>query len=425
MTMRKSISRRRFLCRAGLGLAAPYALTSQALGGPGALPASDRVATGHIGVGGRGTWLLRTAVGRPNVTVAAVCEIDRRRREVARQRAGGKAAMCHDFRRLLDRQDIDAVVVASPDHWHALHTLHACQAAKDVYVEKPLSVTVRAGRVVADAARRYARVVQMGTQWRSYRTGRLWAQYVRNGGCGRVREVRCWHPRNPTCGPGGFREPPAGLDWDLWLGPLPRRPYHPRMCHGNFRWLMNSGGGNIRDRGTHIIGMVAWAMGIDHTGPVSVEATGTRHPGLYDVPTTMSATWQFKSPDWVLRWDQPGKAHGAQFGAVVYGDKDTLVFRRCDRIPQPAKVLHEARPGETTLYRSQDHFGNFVDCVMSRRAAIMDAETSHRVTTICNLGNVAFRLGRKLLWDPVGERFRGDDEANRLLSLPYRPPWQL
>ena len=424
--VRKRWSRRRFLVDAargiGAGLLGPYVLTSDALGGQGGPPASDRVLTGHIGVGGRGGGLLRHVVRLPEATPVAVCDIDQQRLGRAKQAAGGNARTCHDFRELLDAADFDAVVVGSPDHWHPLHTLHACQAGKDVYCEKPLSVTVIEGQRVVQAARRHGRVVQLGTQWRSM-AGRHVAQYVRNGYCGRVREVRCWHYPNPSHPPAAAQQPPKTLDWDRWLGPLPWMPYHPRRCHGTFRWFLWSGGGNIRDRGVHIIGVVSWAMAVDRTGPVSVEASGTRHPGLYDNPVTMSATWHFKNPDWTLHWDQPGQPKGGQYGAVFVGDRDTLAF--WDNFATERKALFEPTSGELALEHSRDHMGNFLDCVRTRRRPIMDAAIGHRVTTICNLGNLAYRLGRKLRWDPVAERFLGDDEANRLLHYPYREPWTL
>jgi len=424
--MSREPSRRAFLARAvqgvGAGLAMPYVLTSAALGAAGKAPASDRVATGHIGVGGRGGGLLRHAVRLPSAMPVAVCDIDQNRLAGARRAAGGNARTYHDFRELLEAKDIDAVVVASPDHWHPLHTIHACKAGKDVYCEKPLSVTVLEGRRMVEAARRHARVVQLGTQWRSM-AGRHVAQHVRNGHLGRVREVRCWHYPNPSHPPAAPVPVPKTLDWDSWLGPLPWMPYHPRRCHGTFRWFMWSGAGNIRDRGAHIIGVVSWAMDVDATGPVSIEATGVRHPGLYDNPITMSVTWEFKNPDWTLRWDQPGVPKGGQYGAFFVGDRDTLAF--WNNFATEHKAMAEPRPGEIALERSTDHMGNFIDCVRTRRRAIMDVEIGHRATTICNLGNVAFLLGRTLRWDPQAERFIGDDEANRMLGYPYREPWTL
>jgi predicted dehydrogenase len=423
--MKNRLTRRAFLAQAaataGLGAAAPYVLTSNALGAEGA-PASDRVRLGHIGVGGMGSGHLGQIVRRPDAVAVAVCDIDQDRRYNAQRMAGEKAAAHHDFRELLDRQDIDAVVVASPDHWHPLHTVHACEAGKDVYVEKPLSVTVVEGRAMVQAARRYGRVVQMGTQWRSM-AGRNVAQFIRNGHCGRVREVRCWHYPNPFHPPANPVPVPATLDYDFWLGPLAYIPYHPARTHGNFRWLLCSGGGNIRDRGAHIYGIVSWAMNVDATGPVSIVATGEARPGLYDNPITMSVTYEFKNPDWTLRWDQPGEPKGGEYGAFFVGDKDTLAF--WDNFATEQKALVEPAAHEVALERSDNHMSNFLACVRTRRRPIMDAAIGHHVTTLCNLGNIAYRLGRKLQWDAEQEQFLGDEQANRLLHYPYRAPWRL
>jgi predicted dehydrogenase len=291
-----------------------------------------------------------------------------------------------------------------------------------VYCEKPLSVTVREGQAMVRTARRYARVVQMGTQWRSM-AGRHVAQFVRNGHCGRVREVRCWHSPNPWAAHTPPAEPPKTLDWDLWLGPARWIPFHPGLCPGNFRWVLWSGGGNLRDRGAHIFSIVSWAMNVDHTGPVSVEATGTPRPGLYDNPVTMGARWEFQNPDWTLRWDQPGEPHGGEYGAHFLGDRDTVSF--WDSFHTEPKVMVEPRPGEIALERSTNHMTNFLDCVRSRQRPIMDVAIGHRVTTLCNLGNIAYQLGRKLRWDTQAERFVGDEQADRLLDYPYRPPWRL
>jgi len=427
--MQHRVSRRGFLAIAS---AAPYMLTSQALGGPEKEPASDRIAVGHIGVGGMGSGHLRQVIGSRVATPVAVCDVDKERLSRAESATEGKAKPYHDFRQLLERLDIDAVIIGSPDHWHALHTLHACVAGKDVYVQKPMCVTVREGQAMIAATRRHRRVVQVGSQGRSQSGGRYSAQYVRNGYCGKVRDVYCWHYPNPSR-PASPPEPvPPGLDYDLWLGPLPYFPYHPAHTHGSFRWLLCSGGGNIRDRGAHIFGIVCWAMNVDHTGPVSVVATGDRPEGLYDIPVTMSVTYEFKNPDWTLHWDQPGEPKGFTpddkpfpYGVQFVGDKDSLVVGHCDGVRADKKVFFEPGAHETALYVSNDHLVNFFDCVKSRRDPIVPVEAGQRITSLCALGNIAWRVGRKLTYDPVHEQIVGDEDANRLLHAPYREPWAL
>lgn len=420
--MSERMTRRQLLATT---LAAPYFLANGALGAEGKAPASDRIRVGHIGVGGMGGGHLHGIYNNPAAVPVAVCDIDAGRLANAVKATRDTAKPYHDFRELLDRQDIDAVFVASPDHWHPLHTIHACQAGKDVYCEKPLSVTIREGQAMVAAARRFSRVVQMGTQWRSTGPGRGASNYARFGSCGTVREVRCWHYPNPTHPPQPPQPVPPGLDYDAWLGPLPWMPYHPARTHGNFRWLMCSGGGNIRDRGAHIMGLLAWPMGVDHTGPVSIEATGDRPDGLFDNPRVMSVTYQFKNPDWTLHWDQPGEPKGGEYGAQFIGDKDTVAFwDNVDTEPKAMAVANVA-PGQPTLEVSNDHRSNFLECVRTRRRPIMDVAIGHRATSLCNLGNIAWRIGRKLAWDPVKEEFVGDDEANRMLHYPYREPWKL
>jgi len=430
--MKTSMSRRGFLKAVGLSASAPYFLTSTALGGPDKEPASERILVGHIGVGGMGGGHLRGTHASKVASSVAVCDIDKERLSRAESATEGKATPYSDFRKLLERQDIDAVIVASPDHWHALHVIHACCAGKDAYVEKPMCVTIREGQAMVAAARRHARVVQMGSQGRSQAGGRYSAQYVRNGYCGKIHDAFCWHYPNPSRPPAPPEPVPPALDYDFWLGPLPYFPYHPAHTHGSFRWLMCSGGGNIRDRGAHIFGIVCWTMNIDETGPVAIEAAGDRPDGLYDIPVTMSVTYQFKDPDWTLHWDQPGEPQSLPndpkpmaYGVRFVGDKDTLVVGHCDGVRADKKVVFEAGAGEVELYKSHDHRGNFFDCVKSRKRSIVDVAIGHRITSLCILGNLAYVIGRKLNWDPAKEEFIGDDEANRMLHYPYREPWTL
>jgi predicted dehydrogenase len=428
------MTRRAFLVGAGKGaglaLAAPHVLTSDALGAETGTPASDRIVTGHIGVGGMGGGHLGGCHHRRETRVAAVCDVDEARRLRAREITEGQAEMYNDHRELLDRQDIDAVVIASPDHWHGLHTLHACEAGKDAYCEKPMMTTIAEGQAMVRAARRFARVVQIGTQGRSTRAGRYACQFIRNGHCGRVHTVRTWHYNNPTAPCEPPQPVPKGLDWDRWLGPAKFVPYHPRRCHGSFRWFMDFGAGNIRDRGAHMYSIISWAMGMDETGPVTVEATGAIPPNnMYDIPTEMHVTYQFRNPDWTLHWLQPGENYGDfAFGMKFFGDQGELVVNGGDSSishkPDP-RIFIEPASHEVRLTESDDHMGNFLRCVRTREKPILDVAIGHRVTSVCILGNIAFRLGRKLTWDAAKEEFVGDPEANRLLAPPMRPPWHL
>ena len=431
--MTKALTRRRFLKGAahglGLGLAAPYVLTTDALGAASGMAASDRIVTGHVGVGGMGGHHLRGAASRRETTVAAVCDVDDHRRENARQAAGGSCAAYKDYRDLLDRKDIDAVVVATPDHWHALVSMHACEAGKDVYCEKPMMKTIKEGQAMVRAARRFGRVVQIGTQGRSTVHSRASVQYIRNGHCGKVHNIRTWHYNNPTHPWQPPRPVPKGLDWDLWLGPARWVPYHPARAHFNFRWYLDFGGGQIRDRGAHIFTHVCWAMNVDDTGPVSIEClSGHRPEGMFDCPNDFEVRYEFKNPDWTLTWRQPGEPYGpASFGMKFFGTKDDLVLMGGDSSTRAVEKALRTKPGrnEFRLPEINNHMGNFLDCIRTREKPIMDVAIGHRVTSLCILGNIAFRVGRKLQWDPAREVFVGDEAANRLLHYPYRPPWRL
>jgi len=426
MATKRDVTRRGFLSRTagavGAGAVGPYMLTSGALAKPGRPGANDRIVLGHIGVGGRGSGFVRA-------DSAAICDVDEHHLAAAAKRVTGEPFLCKDFRRLLERDDIDAVTIGSPDHWHGIQAVQAMQAGKDVYVEKPASKTIAEGQSMVAAAERYGRVVQVGSQGRSTPAAYAACKFVRNGQIGAVKRVDCWHYENPVGDWTPDEPPPSYLDWDLWLGPARWVPYNRKRCHFNFRWFLDFGGGNIRDRGAHQMSVVLWLLDKDDTGPVSVEAAGTSPPdGMYDCPTRMDVTYEFKDPDWTLTWRQPGERKlDAPFGAVYTGTKDTLIVTGgdggCDT--EDKAKGYQVPAGGVQPYRSPGHFQDWLDCIRSRSKPIMNIEAGHRVATLCILGNIAYRLGRKLNWDPVAEDFIGDPEASRWLSHPGRGAWQL
>ena len=427
MGRKQKISRRRFLAGAAAGLAGPYVLTSGALGGPNKTPASDRVVAGVIGVGGRGTGLLGMHHD-PRCTVAAVCDVYEPHLARAKKRIGTCDAY-KDFRRIIDRSDIDAVVIATPDHWHAPMTIMACQSGKDVYCEKPLSRTILEGMAMVKAARRYGRVVQMGTQYRSRAAVRQVCEWVRNGRLGEVKQVRLWHRCNPRRKLVANCDPPATLDWDMWLGPCLRVPYNPARCPFSFRFFMEYAGGAVTDNGSHMYSIISWAMGTDHTGPVTIEGTGRPDPeSAYDVPVEMNLRYEFADPAFVMTWDQPGDGAkgGPAIGMQFVGTEATLteLFGR-HTVQRGSPDLSPTRPGEIHLHRSKDHAANWLECIATRARPAMDVEIGYRTTSWGHLGNIAYVTGRKLRWAPAKECFGRDDEANRLLHKPYRAPWRL
>jgi predicted dehydrogenase len=435
---RSNICRRDFLGSAG-AMTAPWLLPSGVLASGDQPGANERLTLGHIGIGGMGGGHLGMSLNFRNlkmVNIAAVCETDSKRLAEAAKKVGQGCRTYADYRKLLQQKDIDAVVIASPDHWHALQTVHACEAGKHVYVEKPASCTVAEGQAMVAAAKKHRRVVQVGSQARSAEPAHQACTYLRNHMLGKVTKVTCWHSLNPTGGPSKEAPPPPELDWDLWLGPLRMRPYVPGAYHpSQFRWIMESGGGVIRDRGAHVMSVVLWCLDADKQTPVTIEAKGDSRPkGIWDCPARMKVVYTFKDPDWQLIWEQPGDVRGeGGFGMVFHGESDTLVVcRDGTRIPAPEKVRNFKVPaGGVEVYRmakhndyNMNHKEDFLQAIKTGQEPCMDIEIGHRVANMCNLGNLSYILGRKLTWDGSKEQFVGDDEANRWLSRPQREPYR-
>jgi predicted dehydrogenase len=425
---------------AGLMSGMPTIIPSGVLAMPGRPGANDKIIYGHIGIGGMGASHIVAD------SCAALCDVDanilkNRAQEVANN--GGKVELLtDDYRRVLERKDIDAVTIGTPDHWHALMTVHACQAGKDVYSEKPTCCTIQEGRAMVNAAQKYERVVQIGAQGRSNPNAHAAAQFIRNGQIGKVTEVEIWHPNNFSGGWGTETAPPAHLNYDLWLGPIQWRPYNPDCLHFNFRWLMDSGGGFIRDRGNHVLSVVMWCMGVDNAGPVSVEATGRSNPdGVWDAPVTMNARWEFRNPDWTLSWNQPGiprKFPGSEefidWGAIYKGDRGTLLVANGDggcETEQKAKEYKPDANGVTLFLENENvdpterHRRNWRRCIKTREKPAMTIEVGYNTIILPIIANISYTLGRKLQWDPKNHRFVGDEEANRMLARPSRHPWTL
>lgn len=429
------VSRRNFLKVSAATVAIPYiiprtVLAQAARPGVEAKPgANDRINIGVIGTGGMG-------MNHVHPGTVALCDVDANHLNRAAQKAGGTPFLCKDYRQMLERKDVDAVMIATPDHWHAIMTVDACQAGKDVYSEKPTCRTIQEGQAMVNAAQRYNRVVQIGAQGRSHPAARAACQYIRNGQIGCVKNVEIWHPNNFTGGGWGeVKEAPPHLDWDLWLGPARWRPYNPQIAHFNFRWMMDFGGGFIRDRGNHVLSLVMWCMNADQTGPVSVEATGTpAKDSVWDVPVEMEARWEFKNPDWTLTWSQPGKQRPLpgsdkliDWGAEYFGDRDSLIIVNGDGHTDTEPRAKEYKPPAygTHIFQSPGHRENWIDCIRTRDRPVMPVDVGHRVITLPIIANISYLLGRKLNWDPIREQFIGDEEANRFLAEPYRAPWHL
>ncbi len=420
-------TRRRFLQTTAAALAAPVIVPSRVLGRAGQLAPSDRVVVGSIGVGdlGRRHHLHNKLLPNKRIDVAAVCDVDRIHRDQAAQdileRSGRRVGIYKDFRDLCDRDDIDAVLIAVPDHWHALIAVYAMESGKDVYCEKPLSLTIEEGQKMVQAARRYGTVFQTGSQQRSDGRFRLACELVRNGKIGKLLRVDThiggidagtW--QTPTT-------PPSELDWNFWLGPAPYVPYTANRCHYQFRWFWDYSGGKMTDWGAHHNDIAQWGIGTDDSGPVKVKGNGVFHEqGPHDVPGTFDVEYTYGNG---VELD----CHAEGENGVKFTGSDGWVFVSRSRIEASDPELLKTRftASDERLYTSRDHHENWLDCIVSRERPICDVEIGHRSVTICHLGNIAMQLGRELSWDPIAERFIGDDQANRLTSKPMRAPWHL
>ncbi|NQT82888.1 Gfo/Idh/MocA family oxidoreductase [bacterium] len=450
MTQQRKINRRQFLATVGAAMSAPYFIPSGVLAAEGKPGANERLTVALIGSGGRGRSLIneirRSKIGE-RVQCIAYCDVDEKRLADAvkwEQRwAKRSIAAYRDYRYVLERKDIDAVVIGTPDHWHAVQTVHSAECGKHIYVEKPACCTIQEGKAMVRAAKENKVAVQVGSQGRSQPEAYLSHRYLVNGNIGHIDKVWCFHYNSPVDNnPVPDGDPPPELDWDMWLGPLRWRSYNKKYHHGVFRWIMGSGGGQIRDRGAHVMSCAKWWMGADDTGPVTIEATGTSPPkGLWDSAVTMHVTYTFKNPDWVLIWDQhTGNAPPAEerkkgearivrpgYGAVYHGSKGTFTHWGGDGGTWAERKAREWVPpaGAKDVYKSPGHMEDWFKGITTGAKTIMNTEAAVGVANLCILGNLSFILGRKLHWDQAKQEIVGDEEARRLMSRPQRHPYHL
>lgn len=424
------MNRRKFLKGIGAGAGAlaavPYFVPSSVFG---ARAPSNRIVMGAIGVGGQGSGDMRSMMGSSNVRMVAVCDVDKSHRDRAKRSVDGKyrnrdCKAYNDFREITRRDDIDAVVIGTPDHWHVLPAIDAAVHGKDSYVEKPLTLTIREGRVLADTVARYGAVLQTGSQQRSGGEFRKTCELVRNGYIGELKEVEVAIPgNNRRCGATWTPQPvPGGFDYDFWLGPAEWQPYHPQRCHYQFRFMLDYSGGQVTNWGAHYLDIAQWGIGADDSGPVEVIPGDCQFPktGLFTVATRVDFTCVYANGV-RLRCRTTGGGHTKFIGTKGWIDVTRGRMRTC-----PESLMRvNIKPGEIHLYNSGHHPRNFLDCVRTRRQPICHAEIGHRSSTICHLGNIAMILGRPLRWDPTAERFVNDPEAQSMTDRPMRSPWQL
>ncbi len=437
--MRKNtISRRNFLRRSTAPLAAmvaaPYVITSTALGTSTIPPASERVTIAHIGVGGQGSGLLSNFLGIAECQSVAVCDcFQSRREERARQidehyasranKASYKGCRTfHDFRELLACRDIDGVVVATPDHWHVPIALAAARAGKDMYVEKPLGISLEWNKALRDAVNRYGVIFQYGTQQRSSYPCRFGCELVRNG---RIGKVHTLHVIAPSGLAGGSTKPvpvPEGFDYDMWLGPAPWSPYTVDRCTSEGTWhVYDNALGFIAGWGAHPLDIAQWGNKSDHTSPVEYEGTGTiPTEGLFNTLTNWQVRCRYADGVEMTFTDGPNDM------TRFLGTEGWVNVWRGGLDAEPKSLLKSAiRPEEEHLVASDLHAQNFVDCMRSRAQTLNPIESAIRSDAISHLSDIAIRTGRKIKWDPVLEVIVGDSEAARMTDRPMREPWLL
>jgi predicted dehydrogenase len=429
-------SRRDFLRHsarlAAAGLAMPAILPSGVLAFQGNPGANDRIGIGGIGVGRQGGADVRAASGKGDAKIVAVADANLPRAEKFAASLGAEAHQ--DYRELLDRKDIDAIITATPDHWRSLVCIHACQAEKDIYAEKPMTLTIREGRLMVQAVRKYGRVFQTGSQQRSMAANRLGCELIRNGRIGKIKMVIGNNYPSPwECALPG-QTVPEGLDWEMWCGPNPLVPYHPDLYapRANPGWISFRpySGGEMTGWGAHGLDQIQWALGMDDSGPVEVWTEGGKfQPPTYQAPEGRTrGDRACSSPrvffryanDVVVKLD-----NGNPGGAIFVGEDGKMEIFRGRVTSNPEEVVKTPlTDSDLRLYRSDDHMQNWLDCIRNRKRPIADVEIGHRSSTVCHLGNLARLLGRRLQWDPVQERFVDDEQANALLDRPRRPGYE-
>ncbi|HOB76155.1 MAG TPA: Gfo/Idh/MocA family oxidoreductase [Phycisphaerae bacterium] len=441
----KRSTRRQFLkstAVTGTAIGFPYLVSSSALGQAGSVAPSERIVMGVIGTGGQGLGNMNRLMGFKEVQMVAVCDVDGGRREAAREQVNKKYGNTDckayaDFRVLLDRKDIDAVIVATPDHWHALISVAAANAGKDIYCEKPLANSVGEGRAIVEAVKRNQRILQTGTQERSG-PARQACELVRNGRIGKIHTIEinlpCDDPHHrEIMGVNDLPQPeapvPEDLDYDFWLGHTPKVPYRPwpkspgqTRCHFYWRFILTYGGGEMTDRGAHVIDIAQLGNDTDNTGPVEFRAKGKRsEKGLYNA--FMEYEFENVYANGVRMIGRSGGDRGLKF----IGDEGWLFIKIHGGQATASKpsILEPLKNPRVDLGRTTSHHHNFVEAVKTRKQPFATAEIGHRTGSICHLNNIAMITGRPFKWDPVKERIEGDEEAAAMLTPKMRPPWHL
>lgn len=432
-----TLSRRSFLKTSGASIAS---LSLSSATGSSVFGQEDETSlvVGLIGCKGRGWSNLSNFLKVSGVRCAALCDVDERwlnrRANDVKNRTGEKPDLYGDFRRLIDRDDIDAVIIGTPDHWHCLPTVRACQAGKDVYVEKPLANSIAECNVMLDAARKHDTVVQVGQQQRSAAHWKKAIEFVRSGKLGTIREVKAWANFNYAAGRPKVdnREPPDKVDFDMWLGPAPDRPFNPNRFHGLWRLFWDYGGGLTTDWGVHLLDMLIWGMELD--GPPNAVMA---HGGIFaskgnalETPDTQTVIYEFD--DFTMSWEHNAGIQsgpwGRNYGVAFIGTNGTLLADRSNWEVKPegsgdGKRMDPVSPKNSEGQSLIKHVRNFIECVENRNRPAADIAIGRQAALYAHLGNIAYRTGNRVVWDEEEQKFVDDEEANQLVKPEYHDPW--
>jgi len=406
------------------GLAAPYFFSTERVAADEAKAKNDRLRFGCIGNGGMGHGDAGAA--RRYGDIVAVCDVDRGHAESVRQKfSGGKAEVYEDYRKLLDRKDIDAVTISTPDHWHTRILIDALKAGKDAYCQKPLTLTIDEGKQICAVAKQTGRVVQVGTQQRSENHNMFLKAVAlcHAGRLGKIKKVSCAIGGAPSGGPFKKSDPPSNFNWDMWLGQAPKVDFIRERTHNHFRWWYEYSGGKMTDWGAHHVDIAQWAIGMDQSGPKSIEVVSVTHPvklkeGMptaddrFNTATAFQVRCLFPNDvEMIIRHDTDNGVLIEGENGRIFVNRGKLVGKAVDDMksdPLPDDALTKLRHGKPL----DSHMGNFVACVKDRSLPVSDVYTHHRALTTCHLANIALRLGRNLNWDAQSEQIVGDDAAN-------------
>lgn len=406
------------------------------------LGANEQPKVGLIGCSGRSQSLVRE-FRKLGIPFLAVCDVDEKRLARGKDLAGGEDVKAYkDYRKLLEHKGLDAVIIATPPHWHALPFVDACKAGLDIYCEKPLAVSVWEGQQMVKAARKYNRVVQCGTQSHSAENFIEGVRLIQEGYIGQVQKAASWSLRNNNpkgMGPAKISEPPKHLDWDLWLGPLPKMPYFPQRCHGGFRWFWATDGGWMTDWGVHQLDIILWAL--QETDPQAVSAEGGKFffTDCSETPDTLDTVFKFKDKlvHFTVRsgnafnpGHEPKMNTWAGYGIEFYGSKGTLFLDRDRLIVWPEDDPYGKGTkaiNQTADYRvmTKRHIQDFLEKIKTRERCVCDVEVCHKASNICHIGSIAYRTGERLTWDGETETITNKPALNSWLRRPYREPWKL